>query len=45
MLPERISRLDVSIGSRHGAGQLLKTSNYEFRYVDPGVAVLNPWQD
>ena len=47
MLPERINRLDVSIGSHHGAGQLLKTSNYEFRYVEPGaqqpaVALLMP---
>ena len=47
MLPEKISQLDVSIGGRHGVGQLLKTSNYEFRYVDadaqqPAVALLMP---
>lgn len=47
MLPEKISRLDVSIAGRLGAGQLLKTSNYEFRYVDadpqqPAMALLMP---
>jgi serine/threonine-protein kinase HipA len=47
MLPEKINRLDVAIGGRSGAGQLLKTSNYEFRYVDadaqqPAVALLMP---
>ncbi|HYP31416.1 MAG TPA: HipA N-terminal domain-containing protein, partial [Burkholderiaceae bacterium] len=47
MLPEKIAQLDVSIAGRPGAGQLLKTSNYEFRYVDadvrqPAVALLMP---
>lgn len=47
MLPEKINRLDVEIGGRSRAGQLLKTSNYEFRYVDadaqqPAVALLMP---
>lgn len=56
MLPERIRALEVSIGDRAAAGQLLKTSNYEFRYLDadpdqPAVALLMParerltWQD
>lgn len=35
MLPEKIPLLDVSIGDREAAGQLLKKSNYEFRYLDP----------
>lgn len=34
MLPEQIQLLDVSIGDSVGAGQLLKKSNYEFRYLD-----------
>jgi serine/threonine-protein kinase HipA len=47
MLPEKIARLDVSIVGRPDAGQLLKTSNYEFRYADvdpgqPAVALLMP---
>ena len=56
MLPERLRALDVSIGERAGAGQLLKTSIYEFRYLgadpdQPAVALLMParerltWQD
>ena len=56
MLPERLRALEVSIGERVGAGQLLKTSIYEFRYLDadpdqPAVALLMPaserltWQD
>ncbi len=47
MLPERISQLDVSVGDQPKAGQLLKTSTYEFRYLDtsaeqPSVALLMP---
>jgi len=47
MLPDKITQLDVSIAGHHGAGQLLKTSNFEFRYVDasptqPEVALLMP---
>lgn len=56
MLAERIRALQVSIGDSADAGQLLKTSNYEFRYLDadpdqPAVALLMParerltWQD
>lgn len=56
MLPEKIRTLAVSIGDADHAGQLLKTSNYEFRYLDPdpgqpAVALLMPpkerltWQD
>lgn len=33
MLPEKIRLLDVSIGDAPSAGQLIKTSNYEFRYL------------
>lgn len=55
-LPERIRALDVSIGDAARAGQLLKTSVYEFRYLDaapsqPAVALLMPptaqltWQE
>ena len=45
MLPEKIRALSVSIGDREQAGQLLKTSNYEFRYRDqdpdqPAMALL-----
>ncbi len=45
MLPEKIRALSVSIGDREQAGQLLKTSNYEFRYLDqdpdqPAMALL-----
>lgn len=47
MLPERIAQLDVSIGARLGAGQLLKASTYEFRYLEASpdqasVALLMP---
>jgi len=35
MLPEKIRSLTVSIGDSAHAGQLLKTSTYEFRYLDP----------
>ena len=56
MLPERLRALEVSIGDQAHAGQLLKTSIYEFRYLDadagqPSVALLMParerltWQD
>jgi len=56
MLPEKIRQLDVTIGDAVGAGQLLKGSTYEFRYLDsnphqPAVALLMPpqekltWQD
>ncbi len=46
-LPERFRALDVSIGDAARAGQLLKTSVYEFRYLDaapsqPAVALLMP---
>jgi len=56
MLPEKIRALGVSIGEANNAGQLLKTSAYEFRYLapdleQPSVALLmSPrdsltWQD
>lgn len=56
MLPERIRQLEVDIGSARQAGQLLRTSRYEFRYLSPepdqpSVALLMPasarltWQD
>lgn len=56
MLPDKIRQLDVTIGDTVGAGQLLKASTYEFRYLDsnpdqPAVALLMPpqekltWQD
>lgn len=56
MLPEKIRALSVSIGDAADAGQLLKTSTYEFRYLDadpsqPAAALLmSPrerltWQD
>lgn len=35
MLPEKIRALAVSIGDVQSAGQLLKTSIYEFRYLNP----------
>lgn len=35
MLPEKIPVLDISIANAPNAGQLLKQSNYEFRYVKP----------
>ncbi|MCF8167176.1 MAG: type II toxin-antitoxin system HipA family toxin [Rhodoferax sp.] len=56
MLPEKIRSLLVSIGDSDPAGQLLKGSTYEFRYVSPepgqaSMALLMParekltWQD
>ena len=56
MVPEKIRLLDISIGNSMQAGQLLKTSTYEFRYLrpdpaQPAVALLMPpsqrltWQD
>lgn len=47
MLPERVAQLDVSIGNQPSAGQLLKSSTYEFRYVkadkdQTSVALLMP---
>ena len=56
MLPEKLRLLDVSIGDADLAGQLLRTSTYEFRYLAPDpdqpvVALLMPaaesltWQD
>lgn len=56
MLPEKIRLLDVSIGDAVHAGQLLRASTYEFRYLSPDadqstVALLMPpsekltWQD
>ena len=56
MLPEKIRQLNVSIGDAENAGQLIRASNYEFRYVQPqaeqaAVALLMPaakqltWQD
>jgi len=56
MIPEKIRLLDISIGDTMQAGQLLKTSTYEFRYLrpdpaQPAVALLMPpsqrltWQD
>lgn len=55
-LPEKLRQLQVSIGDKALAGQLLKGSTYEFRYLDadpaqPEVALLMPaseqltWQD
>jgi len=35
MLPEKIRALEVDIGQTLYAGQLLKASAYEFRYLDP----------
>lgn len=35
MLPEKIRALEVDIGDTPHAGQLLKASAYEFRYLDP----------
>jgi serine/threonine-protein kinase HipA len=37
MLPEKIRSLMVSIGDAENAGQLLKSSTYEFRYLSPDV--------
>jgi len=56
MLPEKIRLLNVSIGDAVQAGQLLRASTYEFRYLapdpeQPTVALLMPpserltWQD
>jgi serine/threonine-protein kinase HipA len=56
MLPEIIRQLNVSIGDAENAGQLIRASTYEFRYlqIDPeqaAVALLMPpaqqltWQD
>jgi serine/threonine-protein kinase HipA len=56
MLPDKIPLLEVAIGDNLGAGQLLKRSLYEFRYLSPAayqpsVALLMPastqltWQD
>ena len=56
MLPEKIRLLNVSIGDTDNAGQLIRASTYEFRYLqtDPqqaAVALLMPpaqhltWQD
>lgn len=56
MLPEKIRLLNVSIGDAERAGQLIRASTYEFRYLqaDPeqaAVALLMPphdkltWQD
>ena len=56
MLPEKIRAIAVSIGGDAQAGQLLKGSTYEFRYLNPdpdqpAVALLMPpqrqltWQD
>ena len=56
MLPEKISSLMVNIGDAEQAGQLLKGSTYEFRYLSPdmdqaSMALLMParekltWQD
>lgn len=56
MLPEKIRLLNVSIGDADNAGQLLRASTYEFRYMQPqaeqaAVALLMPaaqqltWQD
>jgi serine/threonine-protein kinase HipA len=55
-LPEWVRQLEVSIGQATASGQLLKSSIYEFRYLDaspdqPAVALLMParerltWQD
>lgn len=56
MLPEKIRLLNVSIGDGFQAGQLIRASTYEFRYLQPNpeqpaVALLMPprerltWQD
>lgn len=47
MRPEKIRLLNVSIGDADHAGQLLRTSTYEFRYLQPDtgqatVALLMP---
>ena len=56
MLPEKIRQLNVSIGDADNAGQLIRSSVYEFRYSQThaeqaAVALLMPaakqltWQD
>lgn len=35
MLPDKLPLLDVSVGALRQAGQLIKGSTYEFRYLDP----------
>jgi serine/threonine-protein kinase HipA len=56
MLPEKIRLLNVSVGDAENAGQLIRASTYEFRYLQPNpaqaaVALLMPasekftWQD
>ena len=56
MLPEKIRLLNVSIGDTQTTGQLIRSSTYEFRYLQPEpeqatVALLMPpherltWQD
>ncbi len=37
MLPDKLPVLDVSIGALRQAGQLVKGSTYEFRYLDPSL--------
>lgn len=56
MLPEKVRLLNISIGDAAQAGQLIRASTYEFRYLQPDpeqatVALLMPaqerltWQD
>ncbi len=56
MLPEKVPLQEVAIGDNLGAGQLLRTSIYEFRYLSPSqhqpsMALLMPastrltWRD
>ncbi len=50
MLPEKVRQLNVSIGDNEHAGQLIRASTYEFRYLnsDPDqapVALLMPPQE
>ena len=56
MLPEKIRLLNVSIGDTDNAGQLIRASTYEFRYLQTdtqqtSVVLLMPpaqqltWQD
>lgn len=50
MLPEKVRHLNVTIGDNEHAGQLLRTSTYEFRYLQPdpeqaAVALLMPPQE
>lgn len=42
MLPEKIRLLNVSIGDAAQAGQLLRASTYEFRYLAPDPEPRNP---